>query len=113
MNRRPSTITEFVKVCSVDDLPEGAMKGLSVGDQEVLVAHLNGNFYAINDICSHFFTMLSSGLLHADLLEVECPLHESRFSLITGEPHAPPADTPVEAYTVRVEGNDVFVGPRK
>jgi 3-phenylpropionate/trans-cinnamate dioxygenase ferredoxin component len=113
MQRKPSGIKEFVKVTTVDDLPEGDMKGYTVGGEPILLARLQGKYYAINDVCSHFFTLLSSGMLFPEKLEVECPLHESRFSLETGEPHALPADTPVEAYAVRVEGNDIYVGPKE
>lgn len=113
MHQRPSAIKEFVKVSTVDDLPEGEMKGYTVGAESILLARLNGRYYAINDVCSHFFTLLSSGMLFPEQLEVECPLHESRFSLVNGEPHAPPADTPVVAYSVRVEGNEIYVGPKQ
>lgn len=112
MHQRPSTIKEFVRVTSADDLPEGEMKGYTVGGESILLARVNGQYYAINDVCSHFFTLLSSGMLFPAELEVECPLHESRFSLATGEPHAPPADTPVTAYSVRVEGTDIYIGPK-
>jgi nitrite reductase/ring-hydroxylating ferredoxin subunit len=113
MHQRPSTIKDFVKVTTVDDLPDGEMKGYTVGDEAILIARLEGKYYAIGDVCSHFFTLLSSGMLFPPKLEVECPLHESRFSLVTGEPHAPPADSPVASYSVRIEGNDIYVGPKQ
>jgi nitrite reductase/ring-hydroxylating ferredoxin subunit len=112
MHGRPSTIKEFIKVTTVDDLAEGEMKGYTVGGEAILIARIQGKYYAINDVCSHFFTLLSSGMLFPERLEVECPLHESRFSLESGEPQSPPADTPVEAYSVHVEGNDIYIGPK-
>jgi 3-phenylpropionate/trans-cinnamate dioxygenase ferredoxin subunit len=42
---------------------------------------------------------------------VECPLHGSVFSAESGEVLSPPADQPLTVYSVRVEGNDVLVGP--
>jgi 3-phenylpropionate/trans-cinnamate dioxygenase ferredoxin component len=109
---RPSKIKEFVKVTTVDDLAEGDMKGYTVAGESILIARIEGKYYAINDVCSHFYTLLSSGTLYPENLEVECPLHESRFSLTSGEPNLPPADRPVEAYSVRVEGNDICIGPK-
>ena len=53
--------------------------------------------------------MLDQGTLVG--IEVECPLHEGRFDLRTGQDTNPPADEPVAAFAVRVEGDDVLVGP--
>src|SRR5690606_41747545 len=50
------------------------------------------------------YTWLSSGELFPEKLEVQCPLHDSKFSFETGDPHQPPADKPVEVYAVKVEG---------
>jgi naphthalene 1,2-dioxygenase system ferredoxin subunit len=108
-----SSLDSFVKVASTDDISEGEMKGYQVEGVDILLAQVGGKYYAINDICSHFFTLLSSGYLYTEECEVQCPLHDSRFSLATGEPNAPPADKPVDAYDVRVEGSDIFVGPRQ
>lgn len=102
----------FIKVATVGDVPEGGMIGVSAGDAEVLLARIDDKYYAINNICSHFHTQLSNGELHAARLEVQCPLHDSCFSLVSGEPIEPPAEDPVETYEVRVEGRDILVGPK-
>ena len=106
-------LTEFVKVATVSDVPEGEMIGVTAGDVEICLAQVDGELYAINNICSHFYTWLSSGELFADVCEVQCPLHDSRFSFKTGEPHQAPADKPVDVFSVRVEGDDILVGPKE
>ncbi len=44
-----------------------------------------------------------------DEREIECPKHGSTFSLLTGEPQSLPATKPVPVFTVRVDGDDVYV----
>lgn len=105
-------ITEWTKALAEVDVPEGDVVGVDVADEKICMAKVAGKYYAINDICSHFYTRLSGGELDAEDLSVECPLHDSKFSLIDGTPHQEPADEPVEVYEVRVEDGDVFIGPK-
>ncbi|HEX2118978.1 MAG TPA: non-heme iron oxygenase ferredoxin subunit, partial [Acidimicrobiales bacterium] len=70
---------------------------------------LGDDFYAIGDRCSHADYSLSEGEIWPDEKEIECWKHGSTFSLVSGEPQSLPATQPVPVYTVRVEGDDVFV----
>lgn len=106
-------LTEWTKVATKDECPEGEMIGVEAGGLEICLAQVDGKFYAINNICTHFYTWLSSGELFPEKLEVQCPLHDSKFSFVDGTPHQPPADKPVEVYSVKVEGDDVLVGPKE
>ena len=75
---------------------------------EICLAHAeDGNFYAINDVCTHENFLLSGGELFD--LDVECPQHGSRFNLVTGKVTGLPAVIPTTTYAVAVEGEDVFV----
>ena len=105
-------ITEFAPTIPEADLEEGSMRGVMVSNVPVLLAKVGGELFAINDICSHFHTHLSQGELLVDRIEVQCPLHDSCFSLRTGEPTDEPAEDPVETYTVKVEGGTIYVGPK-
>lgn len=96
-----------VKVVEADDLPPGTMVCVEVGGRRVLVANVDGVFYATDDTCTHEDASLSSGSLNGDL--VKCPLHGSRFSLRTGEPVEEPAEEPLECYPVKIENGAVFV----
>ena len=106
-------LTEWTKVATTGELPDGEMIGVEAGGLEICLAQINGKYYAINNICTHFYTWLSSGELFPEKLEVQCPLHDSKFSFETGEPHQAPADKPVEVYSVKVEGDDILVGPKE
>ena len=104
-------LTEYRPTIADGALQEGAMVGVTVGDESVLLAKVDGRVYAINDICSHFHTHLSNGELLAETCTVQCPLHDSCFDLRTGEPTQPPAEDPVATYGVKIENGTIFVGP--
>jgi nitrite reductase/ring-hydroxylating ferredoxin subunit len=75
----PSTVDAGL----VTDLAEGAMRRVTVGDLDVLVAHTPAGIVAIDDRCPHMSAPLSIGEL--DGCVVACPLHEGRFDLCSGK----------------------------
>jgi len=96
------------RVASVDDLPGETMKRVEAGDIPVCLAHAeDGNFYALNDVCTHEEFSLCDGELWG--MDVECPQHGSRFNLATGKVTGLPAVIPAQTYPVRVEGSDIYV----
>ena len=105
-------LNEFVVVAKVAQLKDNSMINVVAEGEEILLAKIDGEVYALDDCCTHALGMLSMGELHADTCEVQCPIHEGRFDLRTGEVTAPPAEEPVPAYVVRIEGDDILVGPK-
>ena len=79
-----------VRVASVGEIPEGTLKPVLVDHTEICLAHAeDGNFYAINDVCTHENFLLSGGELFE--LQVECPQHGSRFNLFLQSEGSPVA----------------------
>ncbi len=102
------TDTGFVRVCRLDDLPAvGAALAEIEGRRVAIVRDDDGDVHGVDDTCTHADVSLSEG--EVDGCTLECWLHGSRFDLRTGEPTGPPAITPIAVYTVRIEGDDVFV----
>lgn len=102
----------FETVARVDDIPDRGMKQVVAHGEPVGLYRVGGNVFAISDYCSHEQTFLTDGDFDADDLEVECPLHGSRFNVETGDVRILPATKPVPTYQVRIEGDVVLVGPR-
>ena len=100
---------EYVKVAQTGDIAPGKIKAVRVGDEEILVANVGGNYHAVSDTCTHAYASLSEGDLDGE--EVECPLHGSIFNVVTGSVDTPPASEALTVYSVRVEGDDILVGP--
>lgn len=70
-------------VCSVDDLPIGALKRVTRGDLDLLIAHTPAGICVTDDRCPHMAAPLSLGTL--DECVIACPLHRGRFDLATGD----------------------------
>jgi len=105
------------KICRTMDIPNATMKGFTVKDRQVLVANIDGIFYAVDAICPHMNGYLPSGKLEKN--EIVCPVHHARFDITTGK-LAKNVDTVVKlatghsakdihTYTVRVEANDILI----
>ena len=101
--------TAFVKVAQLEELSPGEMKYVEVGDDQVLLANVEGTIYACDNVCTHAFAPLAEGALDGE--QVECPLHGSVFNVTTGEVIDPPADESLRIFQVRIEGQDILVGP--
>lgn len=92
------------------DVPEGEAKRFEVNGREIAVANLgNGEFRAIDDICSHAHAHLHEGEIDPDFGTIECPRHGSTFDLDTGKPRSLPATIPLDVYPVTVEGDELKV----
>ena len=106
-------MSDFESVATLQEIPDGEMKQVIVGGEVVGLYRVGGDVYAIHDVCTHEEAYLTDGDFEPDGLEVECPLHGSRFNVETGEVRILPATRPVRAYEVKVEGDLVLVGPQK
>jgi 3-phenylpropionate/trans-cinnamate dioxygenase ferredoxin subunit len=106
-------MADFEFVATLDEIPDGGMVQVVVRGEPVGLYRVGSDVYAIHDICTHEQAYLSDGEFEPDELEVECPLHGSRFHVATGEVRILPATKPITAYEVTVEDNRVLVGPEK
>lgn len=71
------------KVCGVLDVPEGKMKGFTVGSKYILIANVDGNFYAVDAVCPHRGGYLPVGTLNKKV--VTCPVHMAEYDVTTGK----------------------------
>ena len=99
----------FVQAAKVGELAPGEMKLVETGDEMLVLINVGGELYAIDNECTHAACDLADGSLDGDVLECDC--HGSRFNVKTGAVENPPALDPVATYAVRVEGNDILIGP--
>ena len=100
-------LNDFVPVMKVNDLAPGAMKWVVIDRERVLVANVNGAFYALRDTCGHQGAPLSTGTLVGHV--IECPLHYACFDVRTGKLLSGPVAADVTTFEVRVDGDTVYV----
>lgn len=97
---------EFISVAEVASLPPGHGRTVHVRGLEFALYNLDGQFYAIDDLCPHAGGSLGSGCLREG--RVICPLHEWAFDLKTGACVGNPAKS-VNFYPTRVENGQVQI----
>jgi nitrite reductase/ring-hydroxylating ferredoxin subunit len=89
------------------DLKPNQMKPVNVNGKQVLLANIDGQYYAIGNKCTHMQCTLTNGELKGD--DVQCPCHGSRFNVKTGKVVGGPAALPEPKYKVKVENGQVFI----
>lgn len=100
-------MAEWVKVAAVGELAPGQKKQVDVEGVEVLLFNVEGQYYAIEDVCTHDGAPLGNGRFRGQ--EISCPRHGARFNVCTGAALCMPAFEPVTTYPVKLEGNDILV----
>lgn len=101
-------MADWTTVGKADEIDDGDVAAYQVGDLQIAVAKVDGDFFAFSDICTHRQCNLSASDLDGTTIECEC--HGSAFDVATGEVLEGPATEPVDTYEVRVEGEDLQVG---
>ncbi len=94
-------------VAQTGDLQNGEMKQVKVGETDVLLTKIDGDFYATYLYCTHLGANLTDGVLVGQ--QVMCPFHHACFDLTSGRYTEPPAIDDLPSYPVRIEGSDVIV----
>ncbi len=102
-------MSEFIKVAKTFDLNPGDTMLVEYDDEDVGLFNIDGQFYAVSDICTHDSGPLVEGKLDGDC--IICPRHGARFNVKTGK-QTMPAYLPVPLYQVKIEGDDIFIAPK-
>ena len=96
----------FVTVARVEEVPPGSVRTVRAGDEEIALAHVDGEFYATQHACLHLHGPLGEGRIEDHVLT--CPWHGWQYDLRTGE-HEFDRAIRLQTYEVRVEDGKVQV----
>jgi 3-phenylpropionate/trans-cinnamate dioxygenase ferredoxin subunit len=100
-------MAKFVKVAEAKDVPPGERVIAEIDGLFVAVFNVGGQYYCIEDVCTHDGGPVAEGEL--DGYEIECPRHGARFDIRDGRVLSFPAITPITWYEVKVEGDAILV----
>lgn len=101
-------MSAFRRVAAVSDIAPGEVTVVEVDGRSLALGHTqDGRWGAVDNVCTHDGGTLGEGEM--DEACVECPRHGAKFDLFTGQVRAMPAVFPVNAYPVRVVGDEVQV----
>ena len=103
----------LVRVCKTSEVPVGRLVLVQVGGKDLVIANVDGKFYAMDNWCTHEEGDLSHGELRDNV--VTCPEHGAQFDVASGQVltgpdgDAPDSISPENTYMVKVEGDDLMV----
>ena len=101
-------MSDYIKVANLAEIPAGGSKLVEVDMVRVALFNLDGNIYAIEDVCTHDGGPLVEGRV-VNGCEVQCPRHGARFDIRSGTAVKFPAFEPTRTFAVRVNGQDVWI----
>ena len=88
----------------------GQAKSYQLGENKIVICNVNGEYFAIDDVCSHDDGELVSqeGQL-VDNCQIECPRHGARFDVKTGVAKKMPAVAPIKTYKIIVNNDELEI----
>lgn len=92
------------------EVTPGKAKAFNFDNLKIVISNVDGNYYAVSDVCSHDDGELVS--MCAELInncELQCPRHGARFDVKTGKATQMPAVTPINTYKIDLLGDDIEV----
>ena len=99
-------MSDWMRVASLDEIPEGGLRVLA-GDEEILLVRAAAGIRAMAYLCSHQELALEGGCEEGG--SWICPHHGAKFSLETGEALSMPAISGVQLFQVKEESGSVYV----
>ena len=98
---------EWIDATAMDDVPADDVIGILVAGRDIALYNAGGEIFATDNVCTHGHARLCEGFLEGH--EIECPLHQGRFDVRTGQPTCAPVTEAIRSYPVRIEGGRVFL----
>lgn len=100
-------MADFIPVCKIFDIPDPGKEVFEVEEKFIVVFHLDGEWYALDDRCTHDGGPLGQGWIEG--FQIICPRHGARFDIRTGQALTMPAVRATSAHEVKIDGDRVFV----
>ena len=99
----------WIEACDADAVSqEDVMRFDHAGRTFAIYRTADNKYYATDGLCTHAQVHLAGGFVMGNI--IECPKHNGRFDLTTGEAKGAPACVNLQTYPVKVEGGKVLVG---
>lgn len=100
-------MSDFVKVAHMADFDDSHKLCVEINDRFIVLVHIEGHVYCVDDVCTHDGGPLGEGELEGFCLV--CPRHGAKFDVRTGDAVAMPATEPTASHEVRIDGDQILV----
>lgn len=97
----------WVDAAALEELPEGDVTGVEVNGRDIALYRVDGQIHATDNICTHGQARLCDGFL--DGYEIECPLHQGKFDVRTGQALCAPVTENIRTYPVKALQGRVLI----
>jgi nitrite reductase/ring-hydroxylating ferredoxin subunit len=104
----------FFQALKTSEVEKQKIKKVTVEGLDILIVNFEGNFYAIDALCSHYGGDLSEGTLQGNVLT--CPVHGAKFDVTNGKVVSAPTeslDRPIienlTSYPLKIEGQNIYI----
>ena len=97
----------WTDAAAVNDVPEGDVIGVKVAGRDIALYEVEGEIYATDNICTHGQARMSDGFLEGR--EIECPLHQGKFDVCTGQALCAPLTENIRTYAVKIDNMRVML----
>src|SRR6266849_1830315 len=104
---RERSMPTRLALCKTDHVAAGAALKVETAGLVLAVFNVDGEFYVMDDACTHGPGSLSEGYIDGDV--VECNFHNGQFNIRTGEVVLPPCMIPAKTYPTSVENGKVVI----
>jgi len=99
-------MSQWSRVCATGELLPGECRVIDIDQVPVAVFNIDGEYYAIEDVCTHDGGELTGGVVEG--FEIECPRHGARFDVRTGAALRAPAYTPTASFPIKIYDGAVW-----
>jgi 3-phenylpropionate/trans-cinnamate dioxygenase ferredoxin subunit len=100
-------MSKKIQIARVSEFAPGQYRSVEIDGERIALFNIDGEFYALQDTCTHDGGILTGGTLQG--YSVECPRHGARFDVRTGAVMRLPAYIGVKTYPVSIEEDAIFV----
>ena len=100
-------MADWVRACACDDIEDEDLIRWDHAGRTYAIYKAEDGFYCTDGMCTHEEEHLEEGLLTGHV--IECPLHQGRFDIRTGEVISPPPFDDLNTYPVKTEFGEVYV----
>ncbi|MFT5550199.1 MAG: 3-phenylpropionate/trans-cinnamate dioxygenase ferredoxin subunit [Candidatus Azotimanducaceae bacterium] len=97
----------WIRACATEDIDDEDLLRFDYGDKTFCIYNTPKGFYATDGMCTHEDEHLEFGMVINTV--VECPLHQGRFDILTGEALSAPVCVDLKTYTVKIINGDVYL----
>src|SRR3954471_12325917 len=98
-----------VSLCKMTDVAPGSSRLVTIGDLNLAVFNIDGQFFVTQNVCTHGPGSMSEGFIEGDV--IECDFHGGKFHIPRGKPVAPPCTEGLQTGAVELVEGEICIAP--